>query len=78
MPGDLGDAAATYWHQSCTAKMGRDGMSVVDSTLKVYGIDRLRIADASIFPRVTSGNTMAPCVIVGERASQRLREEHQF
>jgi len=87
MPGDLGDtemehfirdAALTYWHQSCTAKMGRDRVSVVDATLKVYGIDHLRVADASIFPRVTSGNTMAPCVVVGERASQLLRQEHRI
>jgi hypothetical protein len=41
-------------------------MSVVDSHLKVYGIDNLRIADGSIMPRVTTGNTMAPCVIIGE------------
>ena len=42
----------TYWHQSCSAKMGRDEMSVVDSKLKVYGVDGLRIADASVLPRV--------------------------
>jgi choline dehydrogenase len=62
----------TYWHQSCTAKMGRDEMSVVDSKLKVYGTDGLRIADASILPRVTTGNTMAPCVVIGERAAMLL------
>lgn len=65
----------TFWHQSGTAKMGRDAMSVVDSELKVYGVDALRIADASILPRVTTGNTMAPCVIVGERAVQLLQKE---
>jgi len=54
------DAASTYWHQSCTAKMGHDAMSVVDGTLKVSGIEHLRIADGSIMPRVTTGNTMAP------------------
>jgi choline dehydrogenase-like flavoprotein len=42
------DAALSYWHMTCTAKMGRDGMSVVDGTLKVYGIENLRIADGSI------------------------------
>jgi choline dehydrogenase len=62
----------TFWHQSCTAKMGRDEMSVVDSKLKVYGLDRLRVADASILPRVTTGNTMAPCVVIGERAAMLL------
>ena len=62
----------TFWHQSCTAKMGRDEMSVVDSKLKVYGLHRLRVADASILPRVTTGNTMAPCVVIGERAAMLL------
>jgi choline dehydrogenase len=70
------DAACTYWHQTCTAKMGQDTMSVVDSRLKVYGIEGLRIADGSIMPRVTTGNTTAPCVIFGERAAQMLRAEH--
>lgn len=85
LPGDLKgadleafirDAAVTYWHQSCTAKMGRDDMSVVDASLKVYGIDALRVADGSIMPRVTTGNTQAPCAIIGERAARMLRETH--
>jgi choline dehydrogenase len=67
------DAAAPYWHQTCTAKMGRDSMSVTDGQLKVYGIEHLRVADASIMPRVTTGNTMAPCVVIGERASDILK-----
>jgi len=70
------DAAVTYWHQSCTAKMGRDAMSVVDAQLKVYGVRNLRIADASIMPRITTGNTMAPCVIIGERAAEMIRKEY--
>lgn len=70
------DAASTYWHQSCTAKMGRDEMSVVDAELRVYGIDRLRVADASIMPRITTGNTMAPSVVIGERAAALLRDTH--
>jgi choline dehydrogenase len=49
-------------------------MSVVDSNLKVYGVDGLRVADASILPRVTTGNTMAPCVIIGERAADALQD----
>ena len=66
----------TFWHQSGTAKMGRDSMSVVDNELKVYGVEGLRIADASILPRVTTGNTMAPCVIIGERAAELLQSAH--
>ena len=71
-------SAVTYWHQSCTAKMGRDAMSVVDGRLKVYGIDGLRIADSSIMPRITVGNTMAPCVVIGERAADLIRQEHRL
>jgi choline dehydrogenase len=72
------DAASSYHHQTCTAKMGRDSMSVVDGQLKVYGIENLRIADGSIMPRVTTGNTMAPCIIIGERAAEALRNEHRL
>ncbi|ORW03137.1 hypothetical protein AWC13_02815 [Mycobacterium kubicae] len=85
MPGNLSHDAPevylrngvnTYWHESGTAKMGRDAMSVVDGRLKLYGIENVRIADASIMPRITSGNTMAPCVVIGERAAQFIRIEH--
>ena len=72
------DTAFSFWHQTSTAKMGRDEMSVVDGDLKVYGIDNLRIADGSIMPRVTTGNTMAPCVIIGERAGEMLRTAHKI
>jgi choline dehydrogenase-like flavoprotein len=72
------DSVVTYWHQTCTAKMGRDSMSVVDGNLRVYGIENLRIADGSIMPRVTTGNTMAPCVIIGERAGEILKADHKI
>jgi choline dehydrogenase len=72
------NAASTYWHQTCTAKMGRDAMSVVDGNLKVYGIENLRIVDGSIMPRITTGNTMAPCIIIGERAAEILRAQHKL
>jgi choline dehydrogenase len=58
--------------------MGRDSMSVVDSNLKVYGIENLRIAAGSIMPRITTGNTMAPCVIIGERAGEILKADHKL
>lgn len=70
------NSAVTYWHQSCTAKMGRDAMSVVDHQLRVYGIEKLRIADASVMPRITVGNTMAPCVVIGERAADLILAGH--
>lgn len=70
----LRNGLVTFWHQSCTAKMGTDDSSVVDSQLKVHGIKHLRIADASVLPRVTRGNTMAPCVVVGEKAADFIRQ----
>ena len=70
------NSAVTFWHQSCTAKMGRDAYSVVDHQLRVYGIDNLRIADASVMPRITVGNTMAPCVVIGERAADLVLAAH--
>src|SRR6516164_6959169 len=71
-------SAETCLHQTCSAKMGRDSMSVVDGNLKVYGVEKLRIADGSILPRVTTGNTMAPCVIIGERAAELLGAAHNL
>lgn len=70
------NAATTFWHQTCTAKMGCDELSVVDGHLKVYGVENLRVADGSILPRVTTGNTMAPCVLIGERAGDILIRHH--
>jgi choline dehydrogenase len=72
----LRNAAGTYFHQSCTAKMGRDPMSVVDGSLQVYGVQGLRVADASVMPAITTGNTMAPCVVIGERAAQLAQRMH--
>lgn len=70
------DAAVTYWHQCGTAKMGSDAMSVVDAKLAVHGITGLRIADGSVLPRVTTGNTQAPCAVVGERAADIMRRQY--
>jgi choline dehydrogenase len=69
-------AAGTYFHQCGTAKMGRDASSAVDGSLRVYGVEALRIADASIMPSITTGNTMAPCAMIGERAASLLRRAH--
>jgi choline dehydrogenase len=74
--GYLRDAAITYWHMAGTAKMGHDSLSVVDGSLKVHGVENLRVADASIMPRITSANTMAPCVVIGERAGEEIKSEH--
>jgi choline dehydrogenase len=67
------NAAGTYFHEVGTCKMGRDEMSVVDGKLRVRGIDGLRIADGSVMPAITTGNTMAPCVIIGERCAEEIK-----
>jgi choline dehydrogenase len=69
------DGLVTFWHQSGTAKMGRDAMLMVDSRLKIYGVEGLRIADASVMPRVSAGNTMAPCVVIGEQTAAFIAAE---
>ena len=56
--------------------MGSDPLAVVDGTLKVYGVENLRVVDGSIMPRITTGNTMAPCVVIGERAAEEIKAEH--
>jgi choline dehydrogenase len=66
------DGAMSMHHPTSTAKMGRDDRSVVDAKLRVYGVKNLRIADASIMPTITTGNTQAPCVIIGERLAEIL------
>jgi len=68
----LRDISKTVFHPSGTAKMGpaADTMAVVGEDLKVHGVDGLRVADASVMPTLTSGNTNAPCIMIGERASR--------
>ena len=65
--------AETALHPSCTAKMGTDAMSVVDpTTMKVHGVQGLRICDASVFPYVTNGNIYAPVMMVAEKAADLI------
>ena len=64
--------AITYHHQAGTCKMGTDAQAVVDPELRVRGLDGLRVADASVMPTVTTGNTNAPSIMIGERAADFL------
>ncbi len=64
--------AITYHHQVGTCKMGVDELAVVDPRLRVHGVTGLTVADASIMPRITTGNTNAPAVLIGEMAARFL------
>jgi choline dehydrogenase len=78
IPGDVDDVglegfirtqASTLWHPAGTCKIGQDAMAVVDPQLRVRGVEGLRVADASVMPRVTSGNTVAACFMIGDRVA---------
>jgi choline dehydrogenase len=69
-----GELGTTIFHPVGTCKMGSDPLAVVDDQLRVLGVDRLRVIDASVMPRITSGNTNAPTYLIAEKGARMVLE----
>jgi len=72
-----GELGTTIFHPVGTCKMGHDPMAVVDDELRVHGVQRLRVIDASVFPRISSGNTNAPTYVIAEKGARAILKSVQ-
>ncbi len=72
------EVGSTVFHASCSCRMGPDPMSVVDDRLRVHGMERLRVIDASIMPTVTSTNTNAPTIMIAEKGAAMVKEDERM
>ena len=70
------DNSVSIYHPTGTCKMGSGADAVVDDRLRVHGIKGLRVADCSIMPEIVSGNTNAPAIMIGEKASDLVLEDN--
>jgi choline dehydrogenase len=68
-------SSSTIYHPACSCKMGIDELAVVDPALRVHGVERLRIADASVLPLITTANTQAPTMMIAERGADEIHAE---
>jgi choline dehydrogenase len=75
LDGYIRSQCSTLWHPVGTCKIGQDADAVVDPQLRVRGVEGLRVADASVMPIITSGNTQAACFAIGEKVADMILKD---